>query len=448
MKKKFRIKLSVWQFLALGYFIVILVGSVLLVLPFASKDGRSTSYLDALFVAASATCVTGLTTVDTGAHWSLFGQIVILLLIQTGGLGFMSFVSTIFLMFRHKMGLYERKALMSAAGSRKYEGLTPLLKRIFIGTAIFEVAGAALLSIRFCRDYGGIGVYYALWHSVSAFCNAGFDLIGVGGTSLSAYATDPLVSLTICGLVIMGGLGFCVWGDVIDAKCNPKKMQLNTKVVLFVSALLLVISTALFLLFEWNNASYKDYNFGQKLLCAVFNATSPRTAGFFTTDPSTLSDSGYLLTLILMFIGGSSGSTAGGIKVGTFAVIIMGMFGVFRGHRDINIGSKRRIEYSLLSQALAIFAACLMMVMLATLAICAIEPDKNIFNEVLFECVSAMGTVGLTRGLTPNLSIASKIILIFLMYAGRVGILTLALALGEKRTPSGVRKPVDSLLIG
>ena len=227
-------------------------------------------------------------------------------------------------------------------------------------------------------------------------------------------------------------------------------MQLNTKVILFVSTLLLVISTALFLLFEWNNPSYAGYNFGQKLLCSIFNATSPRTAGFFTTDPATLSDSGYLLTLILMFIGGSSGSTAGGIKVGTFAVIIMGMIGVFRGHRDINIGSKRRIEYSLLSQALAIFAACLMMVMLATLTICAIEPDKEItkFTDVLFECVSAMGTVGLTRGLTPNLSVASKIILIFLMYAGRVGILTLALALGEKRTPSGVRKPVDSLLIG
>ena len=248
MKKKCRIKLSVWQFLALGYFIVILAGSALLVLPFATKDGTSTSYLNALFVATSATCVTGLSPVVTGAHWSLFGQIVILVLIQTGGLGFMSFVSTIFLMFRHKMGLYERKALMSAAGSKKYEGLVPLLKRIFIGTAIFEVAGAALLSIRFCQDYGGIGVYYALWHSVSAFCNAGFDLVGTDGSSLAAYATDPLVSLTICGLVIMGGLGFCVWGDVIDAKCNPKKMQLNTKVILFVSTLLLVISTALFLL--------------------------------------------------------------------------------------------------------------------------------------------------------------------------------------------------------
>lgn len=447
MKKTFKLKLSVWQFLALGYFTVIMLGSVLLVLPFATKDGTSTGYLNALFVSASATCVTGLTPVDTGTHWSLFGQIVILLLIQTGGLGFMSFVSSLFLMFRHKMGLYERKALMSAAGSRKYEGLTPLLKRIFIGTAIFEVAGAALLSISFCRDYGGIGVYYALWHSVSAFCNAGFDLVGVGGTSLQAYATDPLVTLTLSGLIIMGGLGFCVWGDVIEAKCNPRKMQLNTKVVLFVSLLLTVISTALFLLFEWRNPSYQGYNFGQKLLCSFFNAVSPRTAGFFTTDPSTLSDSGYLLTLILMFIGGSSGSTAGGIKVGTFAVIIMGMIGVFRGHRDINMG-KKRIEYSLLSQALAIFAACLMLIMMAALAICAIEPDKALFNEVLFECVSAMGTVGLSQGLTPRLTIASKIILILLMYAGRVGILTLALAVGEKRSASGVRKPVDSLLIG
>ena len=193
---------------------------------------------------------------------------------------------------------------------------------------------------------------------------------------------------------------------------------------------------------------YAGYNFWQKLLCSFFNATTTRTAGFFTTDPATLSDSGYLLTLILMFIGGSSGSTAGGIKVGTFAVLIMGMFGVFRGHRDINIGSKKRIDYSLLSQALAIFAACLMMVLLSTLVICAVEPNKDIFTEVLYECVSAMGTVGLTQGLTARLTVASRIIIIFLMYAGRVGILTLALAFGEKRTPSGVRKPVDTLLIG
>jgi len=448
MKKKCKLKLSIWQFLALGYLIVILVGSALLSLPFAtSKNAQEpTTYMGALFTAASATCVTGLSPYNTGAHWSLFGQIVILLLIQFGGLGFMSFVSTVFLIFRHKVGLYQRTALMSVAGDgRKYEGVKPLLKRIFLGTAIFELAGACLLSIRFCRDFGGKGVYYALWHSVSAFCNAGFDVLG--GDSLSAYATDPLVCLTICALIVMGGLGFCVWGDFIHCRGNYKKFQLNTKVVLWVSGLLIVISTGLYLLFEWDEAYAAYDGFGEKLLCALFSAISPRTAGFYTTDPSALSDSGYLVTLILMFIGGSSGSTAGGLKIGTFAVIIMGMITIFRGRKDINIG-KKRIDNSLLSQALAIFTACLTFILIATLAICAIEPNKRIFGQVLFECVSALGTVGLTQGLTPTLSTASQVIIIILMYAGRVGILTLALAFGEKRTTAAVRKPVDYLLIG
>lgn len=445
-------KISVWQFLSLGYLAVILLGSVLLVLPVASNDGVSTGYLNSLFTATSATCVTGLTPFDTGTHWSLFGQIVILLLIQTGGLGFMTFVSVVFLMFRKKMGLYERKAFMSATGgSRKFSGVSRLIKRVFIGTAIFELAGACLLCYPFCRDYGGIGVYYAVWHSVSAFCNAGFDLVGVGGTSLSAYATDPVVCLTICALIIIGGLGFFVWSDFVDSKGRPKKLQLNTKVVLLVSGVLLAVSTALFLAFEWNNPMYAEYNFGEKLLCSIFNATSPRTAGFYTTNPATLSESGYLLTVMLMFIGGSSGSTAGGIKVGTFAVIIMGMISVFRGRRDINIG-KKRIEHELVSQALAIFAACLMLLMASVLIICAADPmlatSENGFKEALFECVSALGTVGLSLGITPQLGVVAKLVLIVLMYAGRVGILTLALALGEKKTTSAIRKPVDTLMIG
>ena len=446
MKRKFKFKLSVWQLLALGYLIVIFLGSVLLILPPATANGEKTTYLNALFTATSATCVTGLTPYDVGTHWSLFGQIVILLLIQTGGLGFMTFVSTIFILFK-RLGLYERKALMTAAGGKQLNGVYALIKRIFIGTAIFEILGACLLSIRFCQDFGAArGVYFAIWHSISAFCNAGFDLMGaVGGASLSAYAADPLVSITICSLIILGGVGFCVWGDVIECRFNWKKYQLNTKVIILVSIVLGTASTWLFLLFEWNNDCYEGYNFGQKLLCSFFNAITPRTAGFYTTPPETLSDSGYLMTLILMFIGGSSGSTAGGIKVGTFAVILMGMISVFRGRKDINIG-KKRIDSSLLSQALAIFAACLMMSMTATLIMCAV--DGVDFKDALFECVSALGTVGISLNETAHIGIASRIILIILMYAGRAGILTLALALGEKRTASEVRKPIDTLLIG
>lgn len=365
----------------------------------------------------------------------------------------MTFVSVIFEICGRGMGLYGRSALMQSAGGRKLSGVSKLVKRISIGTAVCESLGAALLCIRFIPDFGAAkGIYFSIWHSVSAFCNAGFDLMGSveGGTfvSLSAYASDPLVILTIAFLIILGGLGFCVWGDVIDCRLNFKKFQLNTKVVLLLNSLLLIVGTALFMLFERNNPSYGGYNFWERLLISFFNATSPRTAGFSSIDLTTLSDSGYMLTVILMFIGGSSGSTAGGIKVNTFAVIIMGMIAVFRGRRDINIG-KKRLDNALLSQALAIFAACLMLIMVSTLVICAVEPNTAIsFKQVLFECVSALGTAGLSLSLTPHLTAVSRIILILLMYAGRVGILTLALALGEKKSAAEIRKPLDTLLIG
>ena len=346
------------------------------------------------------------------------------------------------------MGSSSRNAfILDSRGN--YNGIGTLLKRIVIGTALCETVGALLLMIRFIPQFGAAnGIYFSIWHSVSAFCNAGFDLMGTaengGFVSMTAYVSDPLVSLTLCVLIILGGLGFAVWGDVIDCKFNYKKFQLNTKVVLVVNLILIVSGTALFMLFERD--TYNGMNFGQRLLASFFDAVTPRTAGFASTDCSTLSDSGYLLTVIYMFIGGGSGSTAGGIRVGTFAVIMTGMFAVFRGRRDINIG-KRRIDYSLLSQALAIFAAFLMCVVVSTLAIGTIQPDIA-FERILFETVSALSNAGLSMGLTPELNTASSLIIILLMYAGRVGILTLALALGEKKTAAEIRRPIDSLLIG
>lgn len=454
MKLKSKAKLTVWQFLALGYLVVIVAGSLLLMLPFATRDGQSTSYVNALFTATSATCVTGLVPYDTNIHWTLFGQIVILFLIQTGGLGFMTFVSIVFSAIGRNLGLYERKALMLSEGEHRLSGVRRLVRRIALGTAVVESAGALLLCIRFIPDFGvGKGIYYSVWHSISAFCNAGFDLMGgvfadEQFVSLTRYATDPLVSLTIAFLIIVGGLGFCVWSDIVDAKCNVKKFRLYTKVVLLVNTLFLVVSTVLFFFFEHSNPTYENFTLGEKWLVSFFNATTPRTAGFNTVDLTSLSDSGYLLTVILMFVGGSSGSTAGGIKINTLAVIVMGMISVFRGKKDIDIG-KKRIDFSLVSQALAVFVSCLILVITATLIICAIEPDEIApFRSVLFEVVSALGTVGLSLSLTPVLSTASKCILILLMYAGRVGILTLALALGESRKASETKKPLDTLLIG
>lgn len=381
MKLKSKAKLTVWQFLALGYLVVIVAGSLLLMLPFATRDGQSTSYVNALFTATSATCVTGLVPYDTNIHWTLFGQIVILFLIQTGGLGFMTFVSIVFSVIGRNLGLYERKALMLSEGEHRLSGVRRLVRRIALGTAAVEFAGALLLCIRFIPDFGvGKGIYYSVWHSISAFCNAGFDLMGgvfadEQFVSLTHYATDPLVSLTIAFLIIVGGLGFCVWSDIVDAKCNVKKFRLYTKVVLFVNALFLVVSTVLFFFFEHSNPTYENFTLGEKWLVSFFNATTPRTAGFNTVDMTSLSDSGYLLTVILMFVGGSSGSTAGGIKISTLAVIVMGMVAVFRGRRDIEIG-KKRIDFSLVSQALAIFVSCLILVITATLIICVIEPDE------------------------------------------------------------------------
>ena len=450
MKVKIKRRMSIWQSLAVGYFLIVLVGGFFLTLPISSADGAWTPFIDALFTATSATCVTGLTPVVPGVHWNAFGQVVILLLIQIGGLGFTTLVSILFMAIGGRsFGLYERTAMAQSVGESRLTGIKTLVKRILIGTLIFEFAGALLLMIRFIPDFGGIGVWYAFFHAISAFCNAGFDIIGLQGQSLSDYARDPLVSLVICILIIIGGLGFCVWGNVADCKCNPKKFQFYTKLALIGTGVLLVAGTFLFLLFEWNNPNYEGYTFGEKLLCSFFNSVTARTAGFFTTPPESLSNSGCLLMIILMFIGACSGSTGGGVKVSTFTVIIMGMISVMRGKKDITIG-KRRIDQSVLSQALAVFVAYLVLTVSATLLINAIEPDAvAAFDAVSFETVSAIGTVGLSMALTPLLSPVSKIIIIILMYLGRVGILTFAFALKRrKKAEAAVRRPIDTVFIG
>ncbi len=445
--------MSVWRYLVLGYLIMILAGALLLTLPFAKQGGGWggwEEFVDALFTATSATCVTGLTPVVTGTHWTIFGQVVIICLIQIGGLGFTTLVSILFMAVRGGgLGLYERTAMIQSVGGNKLQGVKTLVKRILIGTLLFEFVGALLLMIRFIPDFGPMGIYYSFYHSVSAFCNAGFDVIGLRGQSLVNYARDPLVSLVICTLIIIGGLGFCVWGDVVDCKGNPRKFCFYTRLALIGTGVLLVAGTALFMIFERDNLFYAGYTFGEKLLCSFFNATTARTAGYFTTPPEQLSNSGSLLMIILMFIGACSGSTGGGVKVSTFVVILTGMVSVMRGKRDITIG-KRRIEQGTLSQALAIFSAYLVLTITATLLINAIEPDEVAsFTAVMFETVSAIGTVGLTMALTPMLSWVSELILVLLMYLGRVGVLTFALALKRPRkSEAAVRRPADTVFIG
>ncbi len=475
--KKIGKKLTGWQILCLSYLTVILVGALLLCLPVATRTGEEkTTFIKALFTTTSATCVTGNLAYDTNTHWTTFGQIVILCLIQLGGLGVMTFVSILFRLMGKKMSLSSSKLMMLDKNESNHSELRGLFRRILLGTLLFEGVGALLLSIRFVQDFGfGRGIYYGVWHSVSAFCNAGFDLLGgmftasgeiVGGlagekfVSLTPYATDPLVSLTVCGLIIVGGLGFCVWGDIVERKGNRKKFSLHTKVVLWMTGILLLVSTLLFLLFEYNNPDYANYTFGERLLVCFFNAVTPRTAGFNTSNMLHFSESSILLTLILMFVGGAPASTAGGIKVTTFFVIIMGIVSVFRGNKDIEVG-KRRIHNSLLRQALAVFVSCLAIVTVANLAICAIEGPRmesvhipangegySLLKASLIDTFSAMGTVGLSLNFSPNLHPASMVIMCILMYTGRVGIVTLGLAFAEKKTSSTVRKPAGDILIG
>lgn len=447
MMKHGKRKLSAWQFLVLGYLVVILTGGFLLSLPFASREGTWTNYLNALFTSTSATCVTGLVVYDTFTHWSLFGQIVILLLIQVGGIGFMSVVALAMMAFRRHIGLYQRKVIVQAAGKTSISGAVSFIKQILIGTAIFEGTGAVLLAIRFCKDMGfGEGLYYAVFHSVAAFCNAGFDLMGKyeAFSSLTRYAGDPLVNLTIMGLIFLGGLGFLVWTDIAKSRGNPRKFSLHTWIALVASAVLVIIPTGLFLLFERNNL-FTGMGFGDRLLRALFASVTPRTAGFNTVDMSAMTDASYLLTSVLMFIGGNSGSTAGGIKITTFVFLIFSTLAVARRDGEVDVG-KKRLGSVLVREASATATAYMILVVIGCFALLGAEGDITL-PQALVEVVSAIATVGLTTGITPTLCAFSKIILIFLMFAGRVGVMTLAIALGERKTPP-LHRPEDDFLVG
>ena len=447
MEIKKQHKLTSWQFIAIGYVAVILIGSFLLALPISTRDGSWTPYLHALFTSVSATCVTGLAVYDTYIHWSLFGQIVILLLIQIGGVGFMTIITLFSLLIRRNIGIYERRILMQSSGSMRATGVIKLIKRILFWTIIFEGTGFLLLSIRFCADFGFIkGLYLALFHSISAFCNAGFDLMGVigEGASLIPYATDPIVNLTIMALIFLGGLGFIVWTELIDNKFNPKKLSLHSKISIWASSILVLLGALFFYLIERTN-TLDGLNAFESLIVSLFQSVTPRTAGFKSVEMANLTDSAKLLISSLMFIGGNSGSTAGGIKTTTFVTLIFGIVATARGNADIRIG-KRRLDLNLLTQACTVLATYIMAVVACTIMICAIEPFS--LTEVMFETVSAICTVGLSVGITGELSGLSLVLLMALMYIGRVGIITLALAFFEKRSNPPLQRPLEKILIG
>lgn len=440
-------RLSNIQIIAVGFFLIAIIGTVLLMLPLSSAEGEWTSPLVALFTSVSASCVTGLVLVDTATHWSLFGQIVILVLIQLGGLGFMS-VATFFLSFTKKhINLRKRSIMAESINTAHISGLKKITRKIIIGTAIFEGAGAVLLSFQFIKDFGPVkGIWYSVFHSVSAFCNAGFDLMGVNEEfcSLVAYSDNLLVNTVLIILITAGGIGFLVWDDLLKNKLRFRSYQLHTKLVLSVSIILTLGGALLFGLFEKDGA-LMGKSLKEQILICLFSSVTCRTAGFNTVDFSSLGGATVLMMCSLMFVGGSSGSTAGGVKTTTVAVIFCNLVASLRGLARPRVFG-RTFEAETHKKAVTVCTFNLLLICTGIMIISALQ--KFPLQDIMFEVFSAMGTVGMTTGITRDLSVVSKILIIFLMYAGRVGSISFALALLEKKAQPAVQYPKEAITVG
>ena len=449
--RKFR--LSAVQIMALGFVAIILLGAFILTLPISSSNpdalpnGR-TPFIDALFTATSATCVTGLVVYDTFSNWSEFGQFIILILIQIGGLGFITVLS-VFTVFSAKrnLTLRERSLLMQTSGSATLSNTKELILIILKGTGIVEGAGAILLSIRFIPEFGfWKGIYYGIFHSISAFCNAGFDLMGtkVPGSSLTTYSKDPYVCIVVALLIILGGISFLVWRDFIKHKFHFSKYSLLSKLILITTLFLLIAGWAVFFFTEVDS-SMKDMTFWERLLNSFFQSVTTRTAGFAAVDQATLSPAGTGASMFLMFIGGSSGSTAGGIKTITFAVIILSTLSIAQNKVGVH-AFKKRIDDQTVKRAFSIVVLYVGGILLSTILVCSF--DNVSLTDSLYETVSAMATVGLSKGITPALGLGSKIVLTCLMYTGRIGGLSFAYALLENKQPLDLTRPVERIVVG
>lgn len=449
MRERFKrspsvLNLSFTKIVFFGFALLIVAGGLLLMLPFATVEGETTTFLGALFTSTSATCVTGLVVYDTGTHWTLFGKGVILTLIQIGGLGFVTIVSTFFLMIKRDVGLRQRMLIMQSTGALEMGGILPYVKRVVKGTLFFEGCGAVLLAFRFVPIFGWArGIWFSVFHAVSAFCNAGFDLMG-GYNSFTAYQSDVLVNVTLCMLIVIGGIGFFVWADLLKNKFKFKKYRLHTKLVLVCTAVLIVGGALMFLVLE-NKGSLSGLSASEKLGASFFQSITMRTAGFNTVDFAKLSDGGALLCVFLMFIGGSPGSTAGGLKTTTFVILILAAIASARRKKDIFIFG-RKIDGKDILTATAVGTLYIMIAFVATLVISSLEGFS--LTQIMFEVVSAENTVGVTMGITRDFGVISKIIIMLLMFIGRIGGLTLALLFLEEAGAANVSRPTEKILVG
>ncbi len=440
-------KLDPSQVLVLGFSAIILIGAILLSTPFVTVSGESTNFLTALFTSTSAVCVTGLVVVDTGTYWNVLGQIVILSLIQIGGLGIMTMATTIALLAGRKISLKSRLVMQEALNNFTIQGVVRLTINVIKATFIIEGVGAFLLAMNFIPDFGlKRGIFYGVFHSISAFCNAGFDLIG-GGRSLTPYTENISVSFIIMALIILGGLGFGVMIDVVKNR-SYKRISTHSKLVIIITVSLILMGFVMFFLLEYTNPyTLKPLSFKGKLTAAMFQSVTTRTAGFNTIDLSNLTEASKFLTIVLMFIGGSPGSTAGGIKTTTFAVLILVIVSVVKGRNDVEF-SKKRISKHTVNRALTIIGVVFSFALIVTFILTITEKNVD-FLTLAFEVISALGTVGLSLGFTSSLSTVGQIIIIFTMFAGRVGALTIVVALAAKQQDTSlIRYPKTKISVG
>ena len=435
--------LTSFQLIILGVAGVILLGTFLLMLPVSSLERVPTPFHEALFTATSAVCVTGLVVKDTGSYWSLTGQTIILVLIQIGGLGVVTVAASVSLLSGKKISLMQRSTMQDALSAPKVGGIVRLTRFILKGTFLIEATGAVLLLPAFLSDYGVKGIWLAVFHSISAFCNAGFDILGTAThtfSSLMRYSGSILVNVVIMLLIITGGIGFLTWDDIYTNKLNFKRYRMQSKIILMTTACLILLPAVFFF-----SCDLKKMSTGKRLLAAIFQSVTTRTAGFNTINISKMSETSKAVMILLMLIGGSPGSTAGGMKTTTFTVLILNAIATFRSQENAGAFG-RRLEYHVIKNAATIAMLYFTLFFCGGIAISVYEGLPLL--DCLYEAASAVGTVGLTLGITPGLHIFSQVVLIILMYLGRVGGLTLIYAVFSGRNKGNARLPLEKITVG
>ena len=442
-----KLRLTHVQIIVAGYLLIVILGTLLLSLPIASADGHAAPFRTALFTAVSSSCVTGLVLRDTATGWSGFGHVVILLLIQVGGLGFMTVATFLYHVFQKRMGLRSRELMVESINTTHVGGIMHLAWKIVILTAAIEGAGALLLLTRFAPRFGlNLGLWYAVFHSVSAFCNAGFDLLGVisPGCSLTPFYNDAVVNITLMLLIQVGGLGFLVWDDLIRCRWRMKRWRLHTKLVIVTSAILTFGGALLFFFLE-ANATGENMGLGARIWTALFASVTARTAGFNTVSIPDMAGASKLLTIFLMVIGGSPGSTAGGVKTTSLAVIVLFAHASFRG-REKPTAFGRSISVDTFRKSCGVLFFNINLALIASIILCACQPLDPV--DAVFEAVSAIGTVGMSTGITQSLCGFSSMVIALLMFLGRVGSVSFAVALLEKRSAPAVEYPAEEITVG